>query len=199
MSSEKPMTVVAELTARSALDSPVGGPGRDVYQGAGLAIVEDVGLAVRSLRRSRVAADESWLQRQLMAQGLEMPARPRQLMGDLIHACAWVEPHAWLLTGEVQWEGPVPAGWLSAALGDRFCAFRLTGVRAADVLASGGNLHGVGPGTCARMPFAESAAVYVQCFSSDQYRLLVDVSLGSFLARWLADAANSILTGGEGP
>lgn len=191
MSSEKPTTLVAELEARSGLGSVIGGPGQLVHRDAGLTIAEEAGLPVRSLRRPRVAANETWLPRQLRAQNLDLAMAPRQLAGDPVLSCARVEPHAWLICGELHRDDPAPAGWLSTELGDRLCAFRLSGPRAADVLASGGNLHGVTPGICARMPFADAVAVYVQCFASDQYRLLVDVSFAPFMARWLADAANN--------
>src|SRR3546814_16790673 len=75
-------------------------------------------------------------------------------------------------------------GWLHTELTSRFCAFRLEGLLARDVLSAGANLHGVRPGMGCRMAFAESAAVVIQCFAADEYRLMVDVGLAAFMAKW---------------
>src|SRR3546814_15841017 len=86
---------------------------------------------------------------------------------------------------------PGGKGWLHTELTSRFCAFRLEGLLARDVLSAGPNLHGVRPGMGCRMAFAESAAVVIQCFAADEYRRMVDVGLAAFMATWLAEAGQN--------
>lgn len=187
------------LLPRSALGSGIGSgdgsaigtPLRDVFQDTGLGIAEEVLLPVHSLRRSRVARDEAWLADTLASVGLEVPARPRLQTGGEHLACVHIEPHAWLVTGQVDLP-QTGAGWWQTELTDRCCAFRLRGARALEVLSAGGDLHGVLPGMGCRLSFAEMTVVTIQCFSAHDYRVIVDTSLGLVLSQWLVDAAGNL-------
>ena len=179
-----------ELQAASSLGHAPGSAPAPVVQTEGLRVVEEPGLSVMSLRRSRIQADEAWLGTTLTALGLDVPAGPRQMSGDAQLACAQVEPHCWYLTGAEPVIDTAGEGWLVSDLSARFCILRILGDAAADVLASGGNLKGLNVGMTLRLPFAESVNVLLQRFADDEFRLIVDVSFGPFVAEWLTDAAS---------
>lgn len=188
MSSDR---TTAALSPRSSLGTAGGAPMLEVFCGTGMNIVEEAFLPVHSLRRSRKTHDETWLSQALKSGNLAIPEGPRMQFGNADLACVHIEPHAWLITGMVDLP-PTGRGWLHTELSQRFCVFRLRGERAADVLAAGANLHGVLPGMGCRMSFAETTTVVVQCFAANDYRLIGDVSLGSFLAAWLSDAGQNL-------
>lgn len=167
------------LQQRSALGTTCGAAAVVVHDGADVRIVEEPFLPLTSLRLSR------------RLDPAELPAAfaqaPNRFTGNAEGSVARFEPRAWLLLGDVA-ATPLPDGLRPVDLSARLAAFRLSGGGAESILRASTSV--VPPiGGFVRSFFAESYAVLLQRLDTQEFRLLVDVSLAVALAGWLADAA----------
>lgn len=150
---------------------------------AQLRIVEERSLQCVSIRKSRRLQD---------ADALALPSEPNVLRGSAEQGCVRVEPHAWLLISASEQATPsFGPGVLVTDLSDRFAAFRITGPLATDVIAAGCDPAIAGVGRFARTRFASLATAMIQRWASDDYRVLVDVSIAWAFAEWLRQTAAS--------
>ena len=153
---------------------------------AQLRIVEERSLQCVSVRKSR---------RLQNADALALPREPNVLRGSADQGSVRVEPHAWLLiSASAQATTSFGPGVLVTDVSDRFTAFRITGALATDVIAAGCDPAVVGAGRFARTRFASLATAMIQRWASDDYRVLVDVSIAWAFAEWLRQTANDSVT-----
>jgi heterotetrameric sarcosine oxidase gamma subunit len=184
-------TSMLQLDAVSALGTGGGDAPAVAFDHHELRILEEPFLAVWSVRRSRIAQPAF----SGLKLGFNLPEAANRFTGDAQTSCAWIEPHAWLLLG-VDAMPEAPQHFLIADVSDRSAVFRLSGPRAAELLAAAcpAALPSVlGAGRCARTKFAEEADVFIQQLAPQEFRLLIDVGLARFAARWLRESSTLLL------
>ncbi|HZP13014.1 MAG TPA: hypothetical protein VFB36_11390 [Nevskiaceae bacterium] len=150
---------------------------------AQLRIVEERSLQCISVRKSR----------RLQTDPSALPSEPNALEGTAEQGSVRIEPHAWLITSSTAGAHGAPygssSGMLVTEISDRLVAFRITGPRATDIIAAGCDPAIVASGRFARTRFASLATAMIQRWATDDYRVLVDVSIAWAFAEWLRRTA----------
>jgi sarcosine oxidase gamma subunit len=158
-----------------------------------LRIAEEPFLTVVSLRQARVRSNPETIRSAVGMWQLDLPLKANGLTGTPVCGCAWIEPHAWLVTSIGAIATPAtPAGILMTSLSDRFAAFRLSGAAAVDVIAAACDPNILEPMSGARTRFAGLSSAHIQQWADQDYRLMVDVSIAETIAKWLQQTAMSV-------
>lgn len=177
------------LSAVSPLGTARGSAARIVHHDNELHIAEEPFLSVLSIRQSRRQPDQLGISDVLAGCSLALPARPAELVGTADLSCAWIEPRAWIVTSTAAAALRPAKGIYVTDVSDRMSAFRLTGEQAVEIIASGCDPAIAPAGTCTRARFANLSAAILQCWTRNDWRILVDASLALTYSHWLQDAA----------
>jgi sarcosine oxidase gamma subunit len=179
------------LAARSGLGSLAASANVLVDTGR-LRIAEEPFLSVVSLRQARVRPNPEAIRGAVGLWHLDPPLEANGLAGTPVCGCAWIEPHAWLVTSIGAAATPsAPAGILMTDLSDRFTAFRLSGAAAVGVIGAACDPNILKPLSGARTRFAGLCIAHIQQWADRDYRLMVDVSVAEIVAKWLQQTATA--------
>jgi sarcosine oxidase subunit gamma len=133
-----------------------------------------------------------------------LPTEPNTVAGDATSAALWLGPDEWLVVGPPGSERRLKVEFREAGasvvdVSANRTTLELSGPHARELLEFGCPIdlhpHAFGPGRCAQTLLARANVLiwFVTDEPEPVYRLLVRPSFATYVAAWLADAANGLI------